>query len=437
MYRPYRRYPCPAPVKFDLDSYLKHEDACTKFEPFQRIQQKCVLKFPDRKNFNEFFRICPTHGKLSNSELPKEQPCNHACLNHCPPPDNDYPCFYWDGIPLALDSVGQYLEHIHKHGYPYPPYPKALPGSPGDKFENRIKALEGHTLSCRPKGPVAVETHTLRAKYPEHCRRPKTPIEDIVHAHIYEYAKAMGIEDEVPRVFLSELRHVYPKGFVHRPVIKDVIIYRKPKAIVDLAIKAFPGNKFFVRTIKYSDFYNSPDLHFGDQIMEIDPRWLEDKKMPTGDAKDLDMFTMKIMPSPYVRRLKLRVHECAIINEYDVPVKTLENMRSHRDLGFTIHLGRITAVDHHSPAKESGFKPNYHIIEVDGVSVLNFTDEQMVRMMRNRINKHMRREVDVTVIPERVFDTLTDKRVGKHYNVISNAGFNIAFWTEAMISGVW
>lgn len=437
MFVPYSRHGCFRDVEVYAD--WEFEDACTRFQPLAKVEQKCYLKFPERHSYNEFPRICPTHGILSKADAPKQQLCDYSCYRHCPPPPEKCTCFFWDGQPPTLDSVGEYLQYIHEHGLPYPPPPKAIPGGPSDSFTDRIKCLEGGTLSCKPRSPVAIGTHTVRSVMPEDCERPKTPIEDIVHAHIYEYAQALGVEDEVPRVFLSELRRVYPEGFVHRPVFKEVTVFRKPNKIDNLALKALPGGKFFVRTIQYADFFNSPDIHFGDQVLEIDHQWLEERGMPfvLSHARHLDMFRMKILPSPYMRRITLKVRDCAIINEYDIPKKTLENMRSHRDLGFTIHNGCTTAVDHFSPAKIVGLEPDYHIIEVDGQSVLNCADSQIVRLMRNAINRPNSRKVELAVIPERIYLALVNPKIGKHYNVIRNAGFNIGFWTENKVFGVW
>ncbi|VDD82618.1 unnamed protein product [Mesocestoides corti] len=313
------------------------------------------------------------------------------------------------------------------------------PGSPADSFARRIEGLEGSTLAFRAKGPVAVNTHTMRAKRPEEFDRPKTPFRDVARSHLYHYSRDLGIPDEVPRIFLAELRNVYPEGFVRRPVWRDINVYRQPGSIKDLTLKAFPGHKFFICAIKYIEFFKQADIHFSDQVLEISSTWLPEHRKPqiTSHAESLDYFCLRILPSPYLCKLELRVYNCAVIDEFAIRKRTLENMRSHRDLGFTIHQGCITHVDQFSPAQVCGFKPDYQIVEVNGQSVVSYVDSLIVRLIRNALGRNVGRRVEVAVIPKRVYDVLMDPRKGKHYNVISNAGFNLEFWTAHKVFGVW
>lgn len=391
-------------------------------EPFKCASQKeprwalhdncvCVLRWPHMKNNEEFTERCPlcrTGPAGCNKRL--KQPCpKHSCCKAAP-------------------KITEYLAKIYRDGQIYPARTKCCLECECKRFRFPVK----DQVECRDCEP-----------YPERnpCDEgecPPWPIKDVATAHIYEYAHDLGLSNEDHHIFMAELRDVHPCGFIIRPWYQEVLVTRKPGCLSSLTVKFMPNRKCFMHKINYFDLFNPKvDLHFGDQVLELEHRYLTPRNCPTRKhVYECDTFVIKIKPCPYLRRLRIKVYECPVINEYDVVKKTLENMRSHRDLGFTIYNGRIMAVDHHSPAKCAGFKPDYHIIEVNGESTLNVPDSQIIRMMRSGINDNFCRETEVVVVPERVYKRISDPLIGIVHEVIPNKGFHFGEWVDVKPFGV-
>ncbi|VDK32441.1 unnamed protein product [Dibothriocephalus latus] len=413
------------------------DDYCTKYQPLYRVKPDCVVEFPDRKNYNEFPVVCPVHGilcKPGEGAFKKGKPkeCAYGCPKHCPPKGTGLPSFYAFGVPKAKDSIQEYLDYVWKYGLAFPPPPKPISGGASDKLANQLLPLRGNSLACRPRSPCVVGSHSVRARRPEECDRPETPIENVSLTHVYHYVKDLGVENEEWKLFYSQLCRVKPEGFVQRPIAQDVYVCRKPKHKQELLVKLLPNNKCFIYNINYNDFFGQPDVHYADQVMEFNHNYLEDAPQPytSSHADSMDKFILRLRPCPYLRWLTLRVYECAIINEFTLPRKTMNNMRSHRDLGFTIHKGRITAVDHDSPAKIAGFEPDYHIIEVDRQNVVRCPDSQIIRLMRTALNTNRQRRCEVVVLHERIYQTLEEPKVGKLHRIICNKGFHLDRWVR-------
>ncbi|KAL5965753.1 Syntenin-2 [Taenia solium] len=407
---------------------------------FGEIQQCCYLTFPDRNNYNEFLRLCPVHGCLSKPCVQKEVSCLEKCLLHCQSksPHNLYQIE--NGLPKALDSVGDYLKHIHNCNFTYPRPKPGNPGSAADPFDKRIKALQVDCMVSRPKSPVVKETFSFRSRRPGEVGMTKPIFLKGVRSQAYRYCRDLGLVDEAARLFIAELRHTFPEGYVERPTWQRVTLFFRPNTLEHLRLRALPGDKYFVCGIRYQDFSTPVDLHFGDQVVEIMPIWMQEqiKEAPRqqSHADNKDGFQVIIVPSPFLRKIQLRVYDCPIINEFNIKKKTIENTRSHRDLGFTIHRGRIVYIDKASPANMSGFEPDYQIVEVAGESVLEHDDSHIIRLIRTAIGRSSARAVELAVIPSRFFDLLMDPRKGKVCTIVRDAEFDVNAWSDNKVFGV-
>lgn len=141
-----------------LPNYESDEFKCRQpMDPLYPIQNDCcVLRWPDRKNYNEFFRRCPAHGCISVPDVNTCDTCNKMCNTHCP----QEVC-----VGETLDSAKDYLVKLAKDGYMYPPQPKYNPGSASDTRCNRLKPLIADTMHAMPRAPVITDSHSLRAKF--------------------------------------------------------------------------------------------------------------------------------------------------------------------------------------------------------------------------------------------------------------------------------
>ncbi|KAL5108645.1 hypothetical protein TcWFU_002791 [Taenia crassiceps] len=415
-------------------------ESCDPPFKFIEIHQCCHLTFPDRNNYNEFPRLCPVHGCLSKPCVQKEVSCLEKCLLHCKPKSPHSLYRIENGLPKALDSVEDYLKCIHSSGYTYPRPQRGNPGSAADPFDKRVKALQVDCMVSRPKSPVFTETFSFRSRRQGEVGMTKPTFLKGVQSQAYKYCRDLGLVDETARLFIAELRHTFPEGYVERQTWQYVTLFFRPNTLEHLRLRALPGDKYFVCGIRYQDFSTPADLHFGDQIVEMMPIWMQeqikDAPKQRNHAGNTDGFQAIIIPSPFFRKIQLRVYDCPIINEFNIKKKTKENTRSHRDLGFTIHRGRIVYIDKTSPASMSGFEPDYHIVEVAGESVLEYDDSHIIRLIRIAIERSSARVVELAVIPSRFYDMLMDSRKGKVCTIVRDAEFDVNAWSENKVFGV-
>ncbi|KAM7535356.1 hypothetical protein Aperf_G00000092740 [Anoplocephala perfoliata] len=84
----------------------------------------------------------------------------------------------------------------------------------------------------------------------------------------------------------------------------------------------------------------------------------------------------------------------------------------------------------------AGLEVDYIIIEVDGESVLEYSDSHIVRLIRNAIDKAMERSVVLAVMAARIYDALVNSRMGKVYHIAQNTEFDVNAWSENKIFNV-
>lgn len=411
---------------------------CRSSNGITNIEQCCYLKTPDRTFYNEFPRLCPVHGCLSRPRISEEESCLETCLKHCKPALPGFSNILENGIPRPLDSVGDYLKYVRRNGFAFPLPSRGNPGSAMDPYEKRIKALEFDAMISRPKSPVVVDTYTFRARRPDEYLAMKPTLPDPVLTHVYRYCRDLGLVDEVVSLFLADLRHEYPDGYVRRPAWKHVTVLFRPDRFQTLTFRVFPGEKYFVCGIRHNAFTNNADLHFGDQVIEIMPACIQNQISDTPRKSHVDnanCYRFHIIPSPFLKKIQLRVHDCQIIDESKVKKKTMENMRSQRDLGIIILQGKVVHVDKFSPAKMCGIQPDYRIIEVAGESVLEYSDSHIIRLIRNGINSTSAKSVELTVIPTRIYDVIVDPRKGQLFTIVKDAEFDVNAWTDNKVFG--
>ncbi|VDM22714.1 unnamed protein product [Hydatigera taeniaeformis] len=414
--------------------------SCDLAFKFIEIQQCCHLTFPDRNNYNEFPRLCPVHGCLSKPCVEEEASCMEKCLLHChsKSPHNLYAIE--NGLPKATDSVEDYLKYIHDCDFAHSRSSLGNPGSATDPFEKRVGALQVNSMASRPRSPVFTATFSFRSRRVGEAGPAKPTFLEGVRSQAYKYCRDLGLVDETARLFVAELRHTFPEGYVERPTWQHVTLFFRPNTLEHLMLRAFPGDKYFVCGIRYQDFNNPVDLHFGDQVVEIMPIWMQeqikDASQQRSHSDNADGFQAMIIPSPFLRKIELRVYDCPIINEFNIKKRTLENARSNRDLGLAIHRGRVVYIDKASPAKISGLEPDYQIVEVAGESVLEYDDSHIIRLIRTAIRRSLTRAVELAVIPSQFYDVLMDPRRGEVYTLVRDAEFDVNAWSDNKVFGV-
>ncbi|VDL60140.1 unnamed protein product [Hymenolepis diminuta] len=429
--------PCPCKPEKSVESLTCLESQyCCKLK---EIEQKCYLDFPDRLNFSEFLRICPSHGNKSKPKVNEEESCVSTCLKKC---KADSFKNFENGLPNSIDSIGEYLKLLQTEGSSHPPLPKSNPGSAADPIHKRLRALSLESFIKRPRSPVATETHSLRAQKVEEFIQPK-PQNLNVRSHVYRYCRDLGLVDEIARLFEAEIRHITPEGCIQRPSWQNVSLTFLPNSLQYLKIREFSRGKFFVCGIRYDAFSNNPNLHFGDQILEIVPLGIQ---VHTDGGRNLSYvmnssyFNLRVIPTPFYRKIILRAYERGILKESDSLSKRStqkpEISNSWIDLGFILHQRKIIDVEKSSPAKLAGVKVNDVIIEVNGESVLEYSDSYIIRMIRNAIHESENRSIGLAVMPARIYDALMNPRNGKVYNIDQNAEMDVNTWSENKIFGV-
>nr|CDS27969.1 pdz domain containing protein [Hymenolepis microstoma] len=404
----------------------------------KEIEQKCYLDFPDRPNFNEFPRFCPSHGNKSKPTINEEETCLSKCLQKCKS-DSSQP--FENGLPIPLDSIGECMKLFQTTGSSYPSFPKGNAGSTTDPIHKRLEAMSLESFIKRPKSPVVTETHSFRAQKAEEFIQPK-PKKLIVGSHAYRYCRDLGLVDEIARLFESEIRHLTPEGYVQRPSWRNVSLTFLPNSIQYLHLREFPGGKFFVCGIRYDAFSNDPDLHFGDQILEIVPLGAQsqaDDRQNISYVINNGYFTLRVIPTPFYRKITFRTCD-NILKEIDAfgkrGTRKPEISRSWIDLGFIQHQRRIINVRKTSPAKLAGLKVNDVIIEVNKESVLEYSDSYIIRMIRNAIHESENRSVELGVVPAKIYDALMNVKNGKVYKIDQKAEMDVNAWSDNKIFGV-
>ncbi|KAM7535355.1 hypothetical protein Aperf_G00000092740 [Anoplocephala perfoliata] len=289
----------------------------------------------------------------------------------------------------------------------------------------------------RPYSPRVTETDSFRARgigVSVQAKSSRLP----VHSQAYSYCRDLGLEDEIAKLFVAELRHITPKDYAQQPEWRNITLTFQANSFESLKMREFPGGKFFVCGIRYSAFLEPPNLHFGDQVLELVPAWVQaeiDDERMRGNC-----FHLRILPSPFYRKVVFRANSCQLIRESDLLCRqrrgTPKVTRSREDLGFTLHQRRIVMVDRFSPAKMAGLEVDYIIIEVDGESVLEYSDSHIVRLIRNAIDKAMERSVVLAVMAARIYDALVNSRMGKVYHIAQNTEFDVNAWSENKIFNV-
>lgn len=407
---------------------------CHSGSQSKQIEQQCYLFFPGRSSFNEFPRLCPTHWKLSKPKITNAELCLSSCLLRCNANKSSKAFILDNGVPRPLDSINDYLKLFHTDGCPHPSHPRGHPESFNNPFRN---ALEVESFVSRPCSPTATETDTFRARGIGEIMQSKSSRLG-VHSNTYRYCRDLGLVDEMARLFVAELRHVTPKDHAQQPEWRSITLTFQPKRIQFLKLREFPEAKFFVCDIRYDAFLNPPNLHFGDQVLEIVPAWV---KAETADKrKSGNCFHLRILPSPFYRKVVFRVNNRQVIGESDLLLRQRRGKgkvtRSREDLGFTLHQRRIVEVDKFSPAKMAGLEADYVIIEVDGKSVLEYSDSYIVRLIRNAIDKARDRSVVLAVMTARIYDALVNPRLGRVHSITQNAEFDVKAWSENKIFSV-
>ncbi|VDO06714.1 unnamed protein product [Rodentolepis nana] len=404
----------------------------------KEIEQKCYLDFPDRPNFNEFLRFCPSHGNKSKPTINEEETCLSTCLQKCK--SGSFQNFE-NGLPIPLDSIGECMKLFKTTESPYPPFPQGNPGSTTDPIHKRLGAMSLGTFIKRPRSPVFTETHSFRAQKDGEFIQPK-PKNLNVGSHAYRYCQDLGLVDEIARLFESEIRHLTPEGYVQRPSWRNVSLTFLPNSLQYLHLKEFPGGKFFVCFIRYDAFSNDPDLHFGDQILEIIPLGAPshaDDRQSISYVINNSYFTLRVIPTPFYRKIILRAYdnilqETGVVNKWII--RKPELSKSWIDLGFVQHQRRIINVKKNSPAKLAGLKVNDVIIEVNKESVLEYSDSYIIRLIRNAIHESKNRSVVLGVVPSTIYDALMNDKNGKIYKIDRKAEMDVNAWKDNKIFGV-
>ncbi|TGZ67253.1 hypothetical protein CRM22_004913 [Opisthorchis felineus] len=407
--------------------------------PLYSVTADCVLEWPDENSFNEFPVVCPVHGILSRWCL---KAGTKDCT--CGPPvikESGNPVDEGDRTSRARarrhNTIQEVLQGLWG-GEEIPCLLKGLnSGTPADSLTSRRAAFTGEQLSLTPRGPVIVNSHSLRARTGCNRRKPHQNIDTLPLAHVYEYLNDLGMDSEWCVIFISQIRHVMPPDLNIRYPYKDATLYMKI-GTRGLLLNVFPDTKCFVTRINYDDFQLRPELHYGDEVMEIHHgvlrRYFDDEVYPQRSALKEDVFQLRLRSCPFLKWLRLGMGPCPLVTEKSKSRLNPHTLRSHIDMGFTIHNGCVTAVAVNSPAREAGLLPDHHIIEVGGVFVLHHTDQQIIQMIRQKISANPRRFVDVVVMPERLHKQL--QSVNNPHRIVSNQGFHLDPWVNAKPFGL-
>ncbi|KAF6776358.1 hypothetical protein AHF37_04582 [Paragonimus kellicotti] len=409
-----------------------HRDA----SPIYSVTTRCVLDWPDEKNCNEFPVVCPVHGTLSTSYL-KLNNDQCTCVKnqlHSSEEASEASPHQHRRRRRTAASVREMLEQLWG-GENIPCLLKGMnSGTPADSFENRRVAFNGQQLSFTPRGPVVVGSHSFKALTECNRRQPCTGAGKSPLGFVYAYLEDLGLFSEWCAVFRSEMRHVAPADVYIREPQKYVLIYRK-RDCPGLAVNVMPNIKCFVTHIDYSQFECKPDLHYGDQILELNHCILQrDLSFAARSSQEQDAFRLRIRPCPYLKWLTITMGSCPLVTEDTCVRPTRDNMRSHLDMGFSIHNGCVTSVAVNSPAHEAGLQPDHHIVEIANIFVANHTDQQIINMIRQRITDSPTRSVLLVVMPEQIHSQLQSIRNIHH--IVINDGFHLDAWVNAVPFGL-
>lgn len=402
-------------------------------QPIYHVTSDCVLQWPDEDNCNEFPVICPVHGILSRWCLKTGKcTCGPARLQQSQP----------DSSSGTLDAAGgdqhQSINKILQKlwgGEDIPCLLKALnSGTPADSLENRRAAFSGEQLSLTPRGPVIVNSHSLKALTECNRRKPNVDADKLPLGFVYAYLEDLGLYKEWCVVFKSQLRHMIPPDLNIEEQYKNVVVYRK-RHRSGLLLNIFPKVKCFVTYIDYSQFEWRPDLNYGDQVLELYHCILErDSAGAASPPHKHDVFHLRVRPCPFLKKLTLTMGPCPLVTEKEHFKPSRHSLQSHLDMGFSINNGCVTAVAVNSPAREAGLQPDHHIIEVAGTFVAEHKDERIIHMMRQCITESPTRSVNLVVMPERVHAQLQSMQNTHH--VVSNQGFHLNSWVNASPYGL-
>ncbi|CAL8078922.1 unnamed protein product [Calicophoron daubneyi] len=405
------------------------------YAPIHSVTADCVLEWPDAPNCREFPVICPVHGILSYWS-----PENASCL--CP--------FARKKVTLPKLSVPEQKKRVRRRdensireillriwgGEDIPCGFRFLnSGTPADSLANRRAAFTGAQLSLVPRGPVIVNSHSLRALTNENRRPPRPQPESLPLGYVYAYLRDLDYFNEWCAVFKSQIRHVLPQDVNCTVQYKEVTVCRK-KYRNGVKINVFPGLSCFVISIDYSDFEIKPDLHFGDQILELNHCILQHDNIELSRSpQQKDVFRLRVRPCPFLKWLVLKMGPCPLVTEMERVRVRKSASRNHRDLGFQINNGCVTAVAVGSPARQAGLLPDHHIIEVGDRFVATCPDDVIASLIRQNIQASPLREAEIVVMPQRIYNKL--KSVHNLYNIATNEGFNLDAWVKAEPSGVY
>ncbi|TPP66578.1 hypothetical protein FGIG_04309 [Fasciola gigantica] len=407
--------------KTEQPSWYQH------YEPIAPITADCILEWPDEKNCNEFPVICPVHGILSRCACCYTCPCegdSSEKIGKQPSQSHSQ----------RITSVEDALKHLWG-GENIPCLLQALnSGTPADSTENRRSLFNGSHLSVRPRRPVIVNSHSLKALDNKTRRNPNVDVSKLKLGPVYAYLRDLGLFNEWCAMFKSEIRKVPSQDANYDQHYKEITVYRKYHS-TGLLVNIFPMTKCFVTDIDYSHFEIRPDLHYGDQILEFGHCVLQSEtdclsRHPNGH----DVFRLRVRPCPFLKWLTLSVGPCSVITDSAHHRGRRCGQRSQRDLGFSIHNGCVTAVAVNSPAAEAGLKPDQCIVEVNGNFVANIKDNEVVCLIRQAITDSCARSVVIGIIPERIRRQL-QSATNLHY-VSTNSGFNLEAWVNAEAFGV-
>lgn len=399
----------------------------TYYEPIVPITADCVLEWPDERNRNEFPVICPVHGILGRCTYCHTCPCEDGAKSAGKETSKSHS--------RRVTSVEDALRHIWC-GENIPCLFKALnSGTPADSTENRRSMFNGAQLSLTPRGPVIVNSHSLKPLDERTKRKPNINISKLKLGPVYAYLRDLGLFNEYCMVFKSEIRKSPPEDVNFDQKFKEIIVYRKYHC-TGLLVNIFPKTKCFVTEIDYSHFEIRPDLHYGDQILEFGHCVLQSElddlsRHPQGH----DVFRLRVRPCPFLKWLTLSVGSCPLVTDSAHHRSKRCGHRSHRDLGFSLNNGCVTAVAMNSPASEAGLKPDHFIVEVNGNFVANIKDHEKICLIRQAITDSCSRSVILGVIPVRIHRQL--HVVDNLHYVSTNSGFNLDAWVKAEAFGLW
>ncbi|KAF8568169.1 hypothetical protein P879_00958 [Paragonimus westermani] len=399
--------------------------------PIYSVITDCVLDWPDERNCNEFPVVCPAHGTLSAWYL-KSNSDQCTCGKNLLHPSEEAESSPHQLRRRAGTSVREILEQLWGD---VPCLLRGLnSGTPVDSFENRRVVFNGQQLSFTPRGPVVVDSHSLRALTDCNRRKPQTGAGKSPLGFVYAYLDDLGVVNEWSTVLRSEVRHFVPADVHIREPQKYVLIYRK-RHCPGLAVNVMPNVKSFVTYIDYSQFECKPDLHYGDQILELNHCILQrDFSFAACSSQEPDAFRLRIRPCPYLKWLNMTMGLCPLVTEDTSIRSTRDNMRSRLDMGFSIFHGCVTSVAVNSPAQEAGLQPNQHIVEIANIFVANHTDQQIINMIRQHIKDSPTRSVSLVVMPEQIHTQLQSTRNIHH--IVINDGFHLDAWVNAVPFGL-